>query len=153
MRKILTFLVMVQLFTSCNLDKTPKCGDSDVVNKAIELFNQQIKEKLKNEYVDKNFNEYDAIEYAKNKGWNTTDYLKTEKNRINTEADEYVNNTLKSTVLKSIRSNSINKEIKLCSCSAEVANLNLKNIDVDYTAQQTEDKEKSIFVELTYSVK
>jgi hypothetical protein len=153
MKKIIYLLPITVLISACNLNETPKCGDSNVVNKAIVILNEQIKSQVKNEYVEKNFNEYDAIEFANNKGWNSTDYVKTEKKRIDSEADKYADSVLATTILKNIRSNSIKKDIKLCNCSAEASNLNLKTIDVDYTAQQTEDNDKSIYVELTYTIK
>jgi len=153
MKKIIYFPIIAILLTSCNLNETPKCGDLDVINKTIEILNKQIKSQVKDEYIEKNFNEYDAIEFANNKGWDSADYVKTEKKRIDREADKYADSILATTILKNIRSNSIKKDIKLCNCSAEATNLNLKTIEVDYTAQQTEDRDKSVYVELTYTIK
>ena len=153
MKKTIIALFIVISFNSCDLNSVPECGDKEVTDLAIELLNEQVKEKLKEEYVAENFHRYDAIEYANNKGWDADDYVQKEEKRIDIEADKHAEKTLIKTRLKNIRSTSIDKDIKLCNCSADVENIGLNKIEVDYTAQRTEDKDQAIYVELSYTIK
>lgn len=152
-KKTIPYFILIFSVSSCNSYDAPKCGEQEVKNIVIKLFNEQMKQKLKDEYLAENFNWYDAIEYAKNKGWDEHDYAENQKQKIMLEAEKYAEEITLKTDLKNIRSNSIEENIKLCNCSAEILNNDLKKMEVDYTAQRTEDKNKSIYVELNYTVK
>lgn len=150
--KFSTFFTTCLLFGSCQVvEQVPKCGDEEVKKKVIELFNEEIKEELETEYYNSNFNYSDIREYLENREWDySTDsaYIEGEKTRIRNEATTEVENWLKNTSLNNIRADFIDKEIKKCECTAEIKNPNLKKIELEYSAQKTQDKENSIFIEI-----
>lgn len=152
MRIRLLITVFSFAILSCNLDKTPQCGDSEVTKKAIEAFQNQIKAKLQEEYMTENFSRYDAMEYATNKGWDAEEYATQEKERASLKAERHADSVVANTSLVNIRTTSIEKEIKRCNCTAQIVNGDLKKIALTYSGQSTEDKEKSIYVEANYEL-
>ena len=52
-----------------------------------------------------------------------------------------------------IRTDKLEDDIKKCSCSADIENSELSKIEIDYTAQYTEDQNNKVYVELSYNIK
>lgn len=152
--KFLMLFTICILFGSCQvLDQTPKCSDEEVKTKVIELFNEEVKKELESEYYNNNFNYSDIQEYLENKEWDSTakiEYIESERTKIRNEATIEVKKWLKNTSLNNVRAEFIDKEIKKCDCIAEIKNPNLNKIELEYSAQKTQDKENSIYVEIKF---
>ena len=156
MKNFKFFIILTLSFNySCDnlTNKAPKCSDESVKNEAIKIFNESIKPKLIESYVNEEINEADLREYSYDNGLNADDVIKNEKERLSESIKTKAEVNLKSTKLKFIRTEKEEKEIKKCNCVAEIENSNLKPIKIYYTAQKTEDEKEGIFVEVTYELK
>lgn len=152
------FFVSVISFTSCNINSTPKCGD----NKVIEISNAILGEKIKDKIVEDNFkanwyssNEYkDAEAFTLENGYNLDEYLIPIKEKYRDSLTIEANMIIKRLTLKNIRTVSIDEKIKQCDCSADVESRGLlKPINVEFSAQETEDKGNPLYVELIFNIK
>lgn len=151
MKKTIILLSLIAI--SCNLSGNPECSDEDVKSTARKILNERIEDNLINEYIKENLNVSDVIAYARDNGLDQKEYYDTEREKVETEAKEYALNVLNKTKIINIRTNSIEKEIKKCTCSAEIENEDLNKIEIDYTAQYTEDSDDKVYVELKYKIK
>lgn len=152
MKKLLLLLISL-LTISCSLNSTPKCADEDVKRNAIEILNQNIKDDLTKEYIEKNYNHRDAYAYAVDNGLDLEKYPEEERKKIEKDAENYATNILNKSKVINIRTDKIEDDIKKCSCSADIENNELTEIEIDYTAQYTEDKNNKVYVELSYKIK
>jgi hypothetical protein len=158
MRRKIIVISIYFLAISCSQNEIPKCGDEVVIEMTTKVFAEKIKEKLIEENFKQNWyssNEYkDAEAYAIENNYQINEYLvpieKKYKDNLAKEADI----TIKRIILKNIRTVAIDEKIKQCDCSADVESRELlKPINVEFSAQRTEDKGNPLYVELIYKIK
>ena len=152
------YVALCFLIISCNIKSTPKCGDPEVTKLASKLFSEQIKQKLIEENLRENWyssNEYkDAVAFAEENGYRISDYTEPAKQKFKDSLSNDADFIIKRVTLKNIRSVSLDEKIKQCDCSAEIeSNDLLKPINIEYSAQITEDKGNPLYIELLYKIK
>ena len=152
MKKIILSSLSI-LSISCSLKSTPECADEDVKRTAIEILNENIKEDLVKEYVNKNYSYSDTYAYAQDNGLDIEKYTDDERKKIEKDAESYATTILSKSKVINIRTDKLDKDIKKCSCSADIENNELSTIEIDYTAQYPEDSNDKVYVELSYKVK
>ena len=140
------------IITSCNFNEIPECNDEKVKNETILKFKENLKPLLIDEYIKDEINYEDLRTYAWDKGLNYNDVLEEEKSRLKFKFDSVINFNLSLTKLKNVRTEKIEKEIKKCTCNADVDNTFLKPISIFYTAQKTEDND-NFYVEINDKMK
>lgn len=143
---------MVLFMTSCS-QQIPNCSDSEVLLLAKDILNKELETILVKEYFSENYNYKDLLHYAVDNGLDREEFINNERKIINERGVKEAKSILESNEIINIRTNFIDKDIKKCGCSADVLNLNLEEIQIDYWAQYTDDKESKLYVELTYKIK
>ena len=151
--KKLIIVSLSLLSISCSSNSTPECADEVVKRTAIEILNENIKEVLTKEYVSKNYNYEDTYAYALDNGLDLEKYPDEERKKIEKKAENYATTILSKSKVINIRTDKLEDDIKKCSCSADIENSELSKIEIDYTAQYTEDQNNKVYVELSYNIK
>lgn len=148
MKKIFLLSVSV-LLVSCSFKGTPECSDDDVKKVALEILNENLKKEIIEQYVRENFKGSFVISGGELKEGPSDD---VERKRVEKEGEAYASKLLSKSTVVNIRSNNIDKEIKKCSCSADIDNGDLNKVKIEYTAQYPEDADDKVYVELSYTV-
>ena len=151
--KKLIILSLSFLSISCSSNSTPECADEVVKRTAIEILNENIKEVLTKEYVSKNYNYEDTYAYALDNVLDLEKYPDEERKKIEKKAENYATTILSKSKVINMRTDKLEDDIKKCSCSADIENSELSKIEIDYTAQYTEDQNNKVYVELSYNIK
>ncbi len=150
--KIILLLVFISAFYACS--NTPSCNQEDVKELVSNIVKKKVKKELKNKYFWEHYYELnDAREFAKDKGLNVDKIVNEKKEELKLKSESFVEGM--SFKIKNIRLLKLQEKLKKCSCVAnfiindELIDEQVKNMNIIYTAQYTEDG--NIYVEVTYN--
>lgn len=152
MKKIIIVTTCV-LLTSCSFMNQPKCADEDVKLVANQILTEQLQDEIVEQYIRDNYSYSDSYQYASDNRIDAQKYTDTEREKVKKAGLNYAKTLLSKSKIINIRTNKIEEEIKKCSCSAEIENKDLNQIEIDYTAQYPEDSDEKVYVELSYKMK
>lgn len=138
MKKVIIALILVSAFSSCS--KQPKCSDEDIKNEVMKMTAEKFLgangSRFHHEWV-----------YKKKSSEESTSEASL---RLSEEYAIYYNELLDSIKLIGVRAISSDKETKQCSCLAQIQFHDNSKLDIEYSAQSTEDKDNPMYVEVRY---
>lgn len=148
MKKILLIGLPILLLSSCS--KQPTCDGADVKKVLFEIIKDKMKKEIKKDYFNANYNYSDVRQYARDNNLNFTEVNNEMKSDFESKASAYaLAETIKATLkLNGSRLKSVDEKLKKCECASELIVNNDNKIDIEYTAQYTEDGQ--VYVELSY---
>ncbi len=145
------FVLFILFFHSCS--NTPSCNQYDVEELIINAIKKEVKKELENNYYNEHYDSYDTYLYAKDNGLDISKFVTEKENEIKKQSKIYAEKQLKENItfrLEGVRLLKIQEKIKKCHCTSDIIITNKitnkeKHIDIEYTAQYTEDGD--IYVE------
>ncbi|GJH40593.1 hypothetical protein RCZ04_11430 [Capnocytophaga sp. HP1101] len=150
MKKNVILLILSMLLLACNITKTPKCSDEQVKKLVLEMLQEKMKDRLKDDFILNNLNSSDLRDYAYTNNISYDEVLKKEREKIEVRANQYVAKYFENLSIKNILTQQEPKEgeNKKCSCEATVKSDMLQSMRISYTVQI--DDEGQFYIVLEY---